>query len=87
MSQIITATFEEGVLRPDQPLDLPPHARVRLVVETLEETSGTSAQKLNDEWHRPGRKAAWEELERVLDELTIDSGEARPTRDQLYDRD
>ena len=28
--QTITATFEEGVLKPTQPLDLPPQAQVRI---------------------------------------------------------
>ncbi len=32
MSQIIHARFEDGVLKPEDPLDLPPNARVRLVV-------------------------------------------------------
>ena len=32
----VTATFEDGVLRPDQPLPLAPRQRVRLVVEIPE---------------------------------------------------
>jgi predicted DNA-binding antitoxin AbrB/MazE fold protein len=31
----ITATFENGVLKPMQPLDLPDHAQVRLTIEPL----------------------------------------------------
>jgi len=31
----ITATFEDGVLKPAQPLDLPPHAEVRITIELL----------------------------------------------------
>ena len=33
--QTITATFEDGVLKPSQPLDLPAHAEVRLTIELL----------------------------------------------------
>lgn len=33
--QTITATFEDGVLRPAQPLKLPAHAEVRLTIELL----------------------------------------------------
>jgi len=31
----VSATYENGVLKPDAPLDLPPDARVRLTVEAL----------------------------------------------------
>lgn len=31
----ITATFEDGVLKPTQPLELPEHTQVRLTVEPL----------------------------------------------------
>lgn len=31
--QEFNATYEGGILRPDAPLDLPEHARVRVVVE------------------------------------------------------
>ncbi|SFH87138.1 antitoxin family protein [Planctomicrobium piriforme] len=33
--QTITATFEDGVLKPAQPLDLPAHAEVRITIELL----------------------------------------------------
>src|ERR1700688_3447133 len=35
MMQTITATFENGVLKPAQPLDLPERAQVRLTIEPL----------------------------------------------------
>ncbi|MBI3821338.1 MAG: antitoxin family protein [Planctomycetes bacterium] len=35
MYQTIIATFEDGVLRPSEPLDLPAHAQVRVTVELL----------------------------------------------------
>jgi predicted DNA-binding antitoxin AbrB/MazE fold protein len=34
--QTITATFEDGVLKPTQPLNLPDHAHVRVTVELVE---------------------------------------------------
>ncbi len=33
--QTITATFQDGVLKPTQPLDLPAHAEVRITIELL----------------------------------------------------
>jgi predicted DNA-binding antitoxin AbrB/MazE fold protein len=36
MTQTITATFEDGVLKPTQSLDLPEHAHVRLTIEPIE---------------------------------------------------
>ena len=74
MGQIVTATFEDGILKPDAPLDLPPHARVRLVVETLDELTEDS-------------RKVWTELERLWDEASIDSQGERMTRDQLHERD
>jgi predicted DNA-binding antitoxin AbrB/MazE fold protein len=73
MSQIVTATFEDGMLKPDVPLDLPPRARVRLVVETLNELTEDA-------------RKAWTELERLWDEASIDSRGERMTRDQLHER-
>ena len=34
MSTIVLATFDGEVLRPDQPISLPPNSRVRLTLET-----------------------------------------------------
>ena len=33
--QTITATFEDGILKPEQPLDLPQQTQVRLTIEIL----------------------------------------------------
>jgi predicted DNA-binding antitoxin AbrB/MazE fold protein len=35
MNKIIHATFEDGVLKPDVPLEFPPMTQVRLIVEPL----------------------------------------------------
>jgi len=72
MNQVITATFENGVLRPDQPLGLPSGVRVRVLVEPLQ---------------TPGeRQEAWEEFDRLCEEISVNSGGARMTRDQLHER-
>lgn len=73
MNQIITATFEDGILKPDEPLDLSPHSKVRLVIEPIE----PAPEEV---------RLAWEELERLCVESPIDSGGTRLTRDQLHER-
>ena len=73
MSRVITATFENGLFKPDERLDLPSGARVRLVVETV---NGAAENK--DE--------AWQELEKLWEEAEVDSGGVRFTRDQLHER-
>ncbi len=73
MSQIIHARFEDGVLKPESPLNLPPNARVRLVVMS---TSDLDLESL----------AGWRELERHWSDVEIDSGSSPPSRDQLHDR-
>jgi predicted DNA-binding antitoxin AbrB/MazE fold protein len=35
MSQVITATYTDGILKPDRPLNLSPGTRVRLTLESL----------------------------------------------------
>jgi predicted DNA-binding antitoxin AbrB/MazE fold protein len=77
MSQIILATFEDGVLKPDSPLELAPSTRVRLVLEPLSESASEPEE---------AAVGAWSELERLWDELDIDSGGSPPSRDQLHDR-
>jgi len=44
--QTITATFEDGVLKPVEPLNLPAHAKVRLTIELLP-PSRLTTDKLN----------------------------------------
>ena len=77
MTQTITATFENGVLRPTQPLNLPEHAQVRITIEAQK-----SGLELEWEATREQRLAAFEELMRI----------AKPhpgphlTRDELHER-
>jgi predicted DNA-binding antitoxin AbrB/MazE fold protein len=75
MNQIIHAIFEDGVLKPDVPLSLPSMTRVRLILEPL------TVSRPETE-----RDTAWSELDRIWDELDVDSGGPPPSRDQLYDR-
>ena len=67
-----TATFEDGVLKPDRELGLSPGTRVRLFLEPLE--------------HFKTARSALDELDRLCDEFPIDSGGALLTRDQLHER-
>ncbi|MCI0682470.1 MAG: antitoxin family protein [Gemmataceae bacterium] len=71
MAQVITATFEDGVLKPDGKLDLAPGSKVRLVVESPD---------------LPIEDDPLDELDRLCDEFPITSTTPRLTRDQLYDR-
>ncbi|HKI36966.1 MAG TPA: antitoxin family protein [Gemmataceae bacterium] len=75
MIQVITATFEDGVLKPNEPLKLPPHSQVRLAVEPLDE---------DDE--RVRRQHAWETVELLWRRSTIDSQGERLSRAQLHER-
>jgi predicted DNA-binding antitoxin AbrB/MazE fold protein len=81
MSQTITATFVDGVLKPDEPLDLPAGARVRLIVEPVVTPSPEEADKVWAELENLG-----DEFDRISDEISVDSGGKLPTRDELHDR-
>lgn len=78
MTQTITATFENGVLKPTQPLDLPECAQVRLTVELVK-------SDVQREWeeHREERLAA---LEALWKNIRVHSTEPHMTRDQLHER-
>ena len=73
MSQIITATFVDGVLKPEQELGLPPGAKVRLILD------------LQDDDLKQRREAC-AELDRLCEELPIEHHGHRLTRDQLHER-
>jgi predicted DNA-binding antitoxin AbrB/MazE fold protein len=45
--QRITATFEDGVLKPEQPLNLPTHAQVSLTIEMVKAPALT-VERLNE---------------------------------------
>ena len=73
MSQIVAATFENGVFKPHEELRLAPGTTVRLIVDRM------------DDIQQPTQPAC-AELDRLCDELPIDSGGIRLTRDQLHER-
>jgi predicted DNA-binding antitoxin AbrB/MazE fold protein len=74
MTTTVTATFANGVLTPDQPLPLGEQERVRLTIEPLEVWSEEKAQ------------AAWEDLQRMIQDKPLHFGGEKFTRDELYDR-
>ena len=67
----ITATFENGVLKPTQPLHLPDHAQVRLTIEPLV-----------SDLQKEERLAALESLWRI----SKGHSEKHLTRDELHER-
>jgi predicted DNA-binding antitoxin AbrB/MazE fold protein len=73
LSQIITATYEEGVLKPDQTLELAPHTRVRLTVDPIEAPN-------------EDREQAWVGLQELWDTTTVRSTDPMLSRDQLHER-
>jgi predicted DNA-binding antitoxin AbrB/MazE fold protein len=70
--QVISATVEDGVLKPDQPLEFPQGTKVHVVIEPFR-----SPQE---------RQHALQELEKLRKEHPINSGGNRMTRDQLHER-
>jgi len=77
MNQIINATFEDGVFKPDEPPTFPSMTRVRLTIEPL---TGPEEGPTSEPF------SAGDELERLWDEVELDSDGPPPKRDQLHDR-
>ncbi len=75
MIQVIAATFEDGVFKPDQQPVLSESTRVRLIVETESEAADQSL-----------RQDAWDSLEQIWKESKFDSNGERLTRDELHER-
>ncbi len=75
MNLVTAATFQDGVFKPDECLNLRPHARVRLVIESLEEGKKDLEPK-----------PAWDALERLWQQSTIDSQGECLNREQLHER-
>ncbi len=73
MSQVITATVQDGVLKPDQDMGLSSGTKVRLTVELCQEVDRQPT-------------LANDELDLLCDEFPIDSQGKRLTRDQLHER-
>jgi predicted DNA-binding antitoxin AbrB/MazE fold protein len=100
IKHIISATFENGVLKPDFPLPLPSMSRVRLIIEPL----ATAETRTS-----PAQESPWSELDRLWNDLEADRScalglapkgpdksaqgnalgdwvQPPPARDQLHDR-
>lgn len=73
MPEFITATFADGVLKPERELGLESGTRVRLCLE-----SGDDA--------RIDGERACAELDRLCDDLPIVSDRMHLTREQLHER-
>jgi len=73
MTQFVTATFEDGMFKPDASLNLPAHTRVRLTVEPILEQAD--------------RIQAWKEFEELLEVDSVEAPGRKFTRDELHDRD
>jgi predicted DNA-binding antitoxin AbrB/MazE fold protein len=72
MSQVIFATVEDGMLKPDRDISLSPGTRVRITLEQWDDPSAPS-------------KLACDELDELCDEIPITSHGVRLTRDQLHE--
>ena len=76
MTQTITVTFENGVLKPTQPLDLPDHSTVRITIEPLK-----SDPQIEWEVKKEERLAAMEALFQMSKPHS-----KHLTRDELHER-
>jgi predicted DNA-binding antitoxin AbrB/MazE fold protein len=72
MNQLINAVYENGVLKPEKPLNLPEGTRVQVYVESPPPATDMDC--------------AWEEWDRLCDEIRLDANVPRLTRDQLHER-
>ena len=73
MSQVITATFVDGVLKPEQELGIVTGAKVRLVLDLWADVRAQGQEECA-------------ELDRLCEEVPIDSHGRYLTRDQLHER-
>ncbi len=80
MTTDVLATFEDGVFKPETPVDCPDHSRVRLTIEPLDRQARWDAT-------REERDAALKRYLAWTNEVKFSSGGERFTRDQLYERD
>ena len=74
MVQVLAATFQDGVFKPDERPDLSDSARVRLVIEALDADEADRAEK------------SWAAIQRLWSTSTFNSGGDRLSRDQLHER-
>lgn len=70
----VTATYENGIFKPDGMVPLADRSRVRLTIEPIAD------------WSPEGARAAWEAIQARLKEHPIHGGGRRYTRDELHER-
>ncbi len=73
MSQVILATVENGVLKPDREIGLSSGTKVRVTLELCDDAVAEARQ-------------ACDQLDQVCDEFPIDSHGTKLTRDELHER-
>ena len=73
MNQVITATIEDGVLKPDQEIAFAAGTKVRVTIEPCDDEPG----HINP---------ACDELDTLCEEFPVESHEPMLTRDQLHER-
>ena len=73
MNQVITATIEDGVLKPDQEIAFAPGTKVRVTIEPYDAELAHG-------------NLACDELDELCTEFPIESHELKLTRDQLHER-
>jgi len=71
----VTATYVNGVFRPDQAVNLPENARVQLTIQP--EWKETSIEELEE---------LWREFDELAEEFPIRTSGPMPTRDELHER-
>ncbi len=74
MSTQVTATVVNGMLKPDQQLELADQTRVRLTIDPIEQ------------WSQERASAAWESLKTWLNQHPLHGLGRRLTRDELHER-
>lgn len=77
MSEVLVATYANGVFVPDHAVDLPENKRVKLTLETVDDDQPKTLE--------PGSDEAWNAYLQHLKESTFSSREPRPTREELYE--
>jgi predicted DNA-binding antitoxin AbrB/MazE fold protein len=73
MTQVTEAVYTQGVLKPTRELSLREQQRVRLIVETIDESG-------------EDRKAALARLKAGIESMQFFSEGRLPTREELHDR-
>jgi len=73
----MAATFKDGVFKPDQPPALSESARVRLVVEPINDNESDDQEQ---------REQSWTTLQRLWNQSNFNSGGDRLNREQLHER-